>query len=82
MSAVKSKDGTTIAYDRLGSGAAVILIAGGLDDGSENARLAAELARVRPRTTSVIRALAACANAIMTWSANPAVAPSRPSRGT
>lgn len=44
MSRVTSKDGTSIAYDRQGSGPAVILVGGGLDDGSENAPLAAELA--------------------------------------
>jgi pimeloyl-ACP methyl ester carboxylesterase len=42
---VTSKDGTPIAYDRRGSGPAVILVCGGLDDGSENAPLAAELGR-------------------------------------
>lgn len=45
MNHVTSKDGTTIAYDRRGSGPSVILVTGGLDDGSENAPLAAELAR-------------------------------------
>jgi pimeloyl-ACP methyl ester carboxylesterase len=43
-SRVTSKDGTTIAYDRQGSGPAVILVGGGLVDRSENAPLAAELA--------------------------------------
>ena len=42
---MRSKDGTWIAYDRQGSGAAVILVGGGLDDGSENAALATELAK-------------------------------------
>jgi pimeloyl-ACP methyl ester carboxylesterase len=42
---VTSKDGTSIAYDRQGSGPAVILVGGGLDDGSENAPLATELAK-------------------------------------
>jgi pimeloyl-ACP methyl ester carboxylesterase len=41
---VTSRDGTTIAYDRQGAGPPVILVGGGLDDGSENAPLAAELA--------------------------------------
>ena len=45
MTHVTSKDGTSIAYDRQGSGPAVILVGGGLDDGAENAPLAAELAR-------------------------------------
>jgi pimeloyl-ACP methyl ester carboxylesterase len=44
MQQVISKDGTSIAYDRQGSGPAVILVGGGLDDGSENAPLARELA--------------------------------------
>jgi len=44
MSRVISKDGTTIAYDRLGSGPAVILVGGGLVDRSENASLVPQLA--------------------------------------
>ncbi|GAA3665115.1 alpha/beta hydrolase [Nonomuraea antimicrobica] len=44
MGRVTSKDGTSIAYERQGSGRAVILVGGGLDDGSENAPLAAALA--------------------------------------
>jgi pimeloyl-ACP methyl ester carboxylesterase len=44
MTSVTSADGTRIAYERLGSGPAVILIGGGLDDGSENEPLAEELA--------------------------------------
>jgi pimeloyl-ACP methyl ester carboxylesterase len=51
MSRVTSKDGTAIAYDRQGSGPAVILVGGGLVDPAtgragrwENAPLAAELA--------------------------------------
>jgi hypothetical protein len=39
MRRVTSKDGTSIAYERMGSGPAVILVGGGLDDGSENAPL-------------------------------------------
>jgi pimeloyl-ACP methyl ester carboxylesterase len=39
-----SRDGTSIAYDRQGAGPPVILVGGGLDDGSENAPLATELA--------------------------------------
>jgi pimeloyl-ACP methyl ester carboxylesterase len=42
---VTSTDGTRIAYDRQGSGPALILVGGGLDDGAENAPLAVELAR-------------------------------------
>lgn len=41
---VTSKDGTSIAYERHGSGTPVILVTGGLDDGAENAPLATELA--------------------------------------
>ncbi|MBA3261327.1 MAG: alpha/beta fold hydrolase [Thermoleophilaceae bacterium] len=44
ISRVISKDGTSIAYERVGKGPAVILVTGGLDDGSENAPLATELA--------------------------------------
>jgi pimeloyl-ACP methyl ester carboxylesterase len=44
MAFVTSADGTSIAYQGDGSGSAVILIGGGLDDGSENAPLARELA--------------------------------------
>jgi hypothetical protein len=42
---VTSTDGTSIAYEHTGRGPAVILVTGGLDDGSENAPLAGELAR-------------------------------------
>ena len=41
---VTSNDGTTIAYDRKGSGPAVVLVGGGLDDGAENAPLVPALA--------------------------------------
>jgi Alpha/beta hydrolase family len=41
---VTSRDGTPIAYHRQGAGPPVILVGGGLDDGSENAPLAIELA--------------------------------------
>lgn len=44
MPPVTSKDGTKIAYDRQGDGPAIILVGGALDDGSENAPLAPELA--------------------------------------
>ena len=44
MPNVTSKDGTPIAYERTGSGSAVILVGGGIDDGSENAPLVPELA--------------------------------------
>jgi len=43
MDRVTSKDGTSIAYDRQGSGPAVILVGGAFVDRSENAPLAAEL---------------------------------------
>jgi pimeloyl-ACP methyl ester carboxylesterase len=45
MDQVPSKDGTPIAYDRLGSGPAVILVGGAFVDRSENAPLATELAK-------------------------------------
>ena len=45
MSRVTSKDGTSIAYERVGGGPAVILVGGGVVDRSENAPLAPELAR-------------------------------------
>jgi hypothetical protein len=41
---VRSRNGTPIAYARSGSGPAVVLVTGTLDDGAENAPLAAELA--------------------------------------
>lgn len=41
-----SADGTQIAYRREGSGPAVVLVGGGLDDGAENAGLVPELADV------------------------------------
>jgi pimeloyl-ACP methyl ester carboxylesterase len=44
MSTVRSRDGTPIAYKRQGSGPAVVLVTGALEDGSENEPLAAELA--------------------------------------
>jgi pimeloyl-ACP methyl ester carboxylesterase len=44
VSHLTSKDGTAIAYDRQGSGPAVILVGGGLDDGAENAPLVPLLA--------------------------------------
>jgi pimeloyl-ACP methyl ester carboxylesterase len=45
MAYLTSADGTSIAYQRDGSGPAVVLIGGGLDDGSENVPLARELAK-------------------------------------
>jgi pimeloyl-ACP methyl ester carboxylesterase len=45
MNRVTSKDGTPIAYDRQGSGPAVILVGGAFVDRSENAPLATELAQ-------------------------------------
>ncbi|MQA05234.1 MAG: alpha/beta fold hydrolase [Streptosporangiales bacterium] len=44
MHTVTSKDGTPIAYDRLGSGPAVVLVGGAFNDRSKNAPLATELA--------------------------------------
>src|SRR3712207_5067507 len=40
-----SRDGTRIAYERAGSGPPLVLVGGGLDDGSENAPLVPLLAR-------------------------------------
>jgi pimeloyl-ACP methyl ester carboxylesterase len=45
MNRVTSKDGTAIAFDRHGSGPAVILVGGAFVDRSENAPLATELAK-------------------------------------
>lgn len=44
MHTVTSADGTPIAYTKAGSGPTVVLVGGGLDDGSENAPLADALA--------------------------------------
>ena len=44
MNQVTSRDGTAIAYLRGGDGPAVVLVSGGLDDGSENATLIPALA--------------------------------------
>lgn len=44
MPKVTSQDGTEIAYDKQGQGPAVILVGGGLDDGTELAPLVPELA--------------------------------------
>jgi pimeloyl-ACP methyl ester carboxylesterase len=41
---VTSKDGTTIAYDRIGNGPPVVLVSGGSVDRSSNAGLAEQLA--------------------------------------
>lgn len=43
MERVISADGTVLAYSRQGGGPAVVLVGGGLDDGSENAPLAEAL---------------------------------------
>jgi pimeloyl-ACP methyl ester carboxylesterase len=45
MHKVSSKDGTTIAFDRIGSGPPVVLISGGPSDRSANADLARRLAQ-------------------------------------
>ncbi|WP_238010424.1 alpha/beta fold hydrolase [Dactylosporangium sp. AC04546] len=45
METVTSRDGTTIAVERAGEGPAVVLVGGGLDDGSENAPLVPALAQ-------------------------------------
>ena len=44
LQSVTSKDGTTIAYDRLGDGPPVVLVSGGSVDRSSNAGLAEQLA--------------------------------------
>ena len=44
MHTLTSRDGTKIAYTRDGSGPSVLLVGGGLDDGSENAMLIPALA--------------------------------------
>jgi hypothetical protein len=44
MSKLRSKDGTEIAYTRDGNGPVVVLVSGGLDDGSENATLVPAMA--------------------------------------
>jgi pimeloyl-ACP methyl ester carboxylesterase len=45
MDTVTSRDGTAIAFDRLGDGPPVVLVSGGSTDRMANAGLAAELAR-------------------------------------
>jgi pimeloyl-ACP methyl ester carboxylesterase len=40
---VTAPDGTSIAFERIGAGPAVVLVGGGMDDGSENAPLATTL---------------------------------------
>jgi hypothetical protein len=47
MNTVTSADGTVIGYTRHGDGPRVILVGGGLDDGTENAPLAEALAAHR-----------------------------------
>jgi hypothetical protein len=42
MQSVTSRDGTTIAFDRLGDGPPVVLVRGGSTDRTANAALAAE----------------------------------------
>ena len=45
MNFITSKDGTKIAYEKQGDGPILILVGGGLDDGSENAQHVPELAK-------------------------------------
>ena len=52
MWTVTSADGTQIAYQREGFGPAVVLVGGGLDDGSENAVLVPALADEFTYTTT------------------------------
>jgi pimeloyl-ACP methyl ester carboxylesterase len=44
MDTVTSRDGTTLAYDRLGDGPPVVLVSGGSVDRTSNAGLAEQLA--------------------------------------
>ena len=67
MSRVASNDGTSIAYERIGDGPAVILVGGGAVDRSENAPLAAELAGGSLSTTMTG---AAAARAATSWPAS------------
>jgi len=48
MEKVQSKDGTTIAFDQLGEGAPLVLVAGASCDRSIDAPIAEELARHFP----------------------------------
>jgi hypothetical protein len=52
MDYVSSKDGTKIAFDRLGEGPRVILVSGGSVDRSSNAPLADLLARIDSRSST------------------------------
>lgn len=45
MNKVRSRDGTTIAFDRTGMGSPVVLVTGGSVDRQSNAGLAAELSK-------------------------------------
>ena len=70
MAQVRSNDGTMIAYDRSGTGPTVVLVGGGLDDGSENAAIAAELARHFTVYTTHAEAAAAAVTPLRTpWHA-------------
>jgi hypothetical protein len=62
VSRVTSRDGTSIAYHRQGSGPAVVLVTGALDDGSENAPLASELALRYQLASNALRLIAPCAS--------------------
>jgi hypothetical protein len=50
MQSVTSRDGTTIAFDRLGDGPPVVLVCGGSTDRTADAALAGELATNSPST--------------------------------
>ena len=54
MNEVTSKDGTTIAFDRLGDGPPVILVCGGSTDRMANAPLAAPWHRGSPCSTTTV----------------------------
>jgi pimeloyl-ACP methyl ester carboxylesterase len=64
MSRVTSQDGTSIAYERMGTGRPVILVGGGLDDGAENAPLAHVLARTFTAYNFARRGRAASGNSL------------------
>ena len=58
MDKVPSKDGTTISFERLGSGPPVVLVCGGSVDRSSNAPLAVEALRYLGADVSGLEALA------------------------
>ena len=59
MGTVTSRDGTSIAYDRRGSGPAVVLVGGATVDRAENTPLAEELAAAASPSSTTTAAAAA-----------------------